>query len=278
MFASGVRQKLPYTRQATNKVMPVGMNYLSELVIRPGIEKRLWPLCLYRGQMSPGAAHRKWNMALLMMAAECETLADGMKVFQNPAFAQLCGPVKVPPKYSLRTFFGRLWDNPDVTHNIPGFTEYVKSLELGPSYLQPVALETDRQFCAPWRISTHEDFDKNAEKPESGLRNLYYPYMAHNPKEPDDGTKIAMLVNKLVPKYLPEGIRADACQELVVGLISGDVPAGKAHDWVAEYVRKIYRLHPNLGRPQFENASREQSLDRHFTRSDGEQIIYTERV
>jgi len=272
------RKYMRYQCAATNATVPVGMNYLSDLIIRPGIQKYFRPLLLYRGNMNYGHAHRLWNLVVLMMAAECETLADGLKVLQNPAFAQLCGPVKAPTKMGLNSFFGRLWDSPDVTRVLPGMTEYVKMMGLGPSRLTPVDLESDRQFVASWRVSNHPDFDPQAEKPENGVRALYYPFMAHDPKKPDDGQKIVMLVNKMVPKFLPEGIRADACQELVVGLLSGDVPASKAHDWVIEYVRKIYRAYPQLGRPEFANAKKYLSLDHHFHQPGGEQVLYTERV
>lgn len=271
-------RRWPMQRKATGAAINPGMNYLSDLIIRPGIQKYFRPLLLYRGNMGYGHAHRLWNMAVLMMAAECETLADGFKILHNESFTQLCGPVHIPGRMTMAGFFGRLWNSPDVMRVMPGLTEYVKSLELGPCHLTPVELESDKQFVAPWRVSNHPDFDTQAERPENGIRNLFYPYIAHDPKRLDDGTKIVMLVNKLVPKYLPEGIRADACQELVVGLLSGDVPADKAHEWVAEYVRKIYRLHPNLGRQEFAGAMRAKSLDSRFQGHDGEQISYTERI
>lgn len=234
-----------YRRRPTNRVMQVGMNYLSDLVVRPGMQKRLWPLCLYKGCMSPGHAHRRWNFALLMMAAEAETLADGIKLANNPAFAQLCGPVNPPIKMSLNSFFGRLWDNSDVTDNIPGFTDYVKSLDLGPSNLMRIELETDSQFCAPWRISTHPDFDKHAEKPEYGTKALYYPYLAHNP-ENDDGHSLVLLANQLVPGHLPDQVRADVCQDLIIGMLAGDIEPDRAQDFVAKYLCEIYKLHPCL--------------------------------
>lgn len=229
-----------YRRRPTNKVMPVGMNYLSDLIVRPGIRAYFRPLLLYRGPMNPGHAHRLWNMSLLMMAAEAETLADGLKVFNNPAFAQLCGPVRPPSKIALNSFFGRLWNSPDVTNLIPGLTEYVKSLQLGPCTLIPVALETDQQFCAPWCISTHPDFDKNADKPESGVKPLYYPYLAHDPKSAN-GHDLVLLANKLVPQGLPHDIRADVCQELIVSILSGQVTRDQAHDYVQKHISKVFR-------------------------------------
>lgn len=271
------RRCSPYQYRATNTAVNPGMNYLSDLIIRPGIQKLFRPLLLYRGAMSPGHAHRFWNLVLLMMAAECETLADGFKILHNASFAQLCGPVRPPGKPHLASFFGRLWSSPDVTALVPGLTEYVKSVGLGPCRLQPVELESDRQFVAPWRISNHLDHDAKAERPETGIRQLYYPFMAHDPERKDDGHKIVMLVNQMVPQWLPDPIRADACQELVVGLLSGDVPAGQAHDWVQKYVRKMYVMYPNLGNPMFRQTHQVRSLDQTRTR-DGTAISYTEHI
>lgn len=229
-----------YRARATGNLMPVGMNYLSDLIVRPGIRKFLWPLCLYRGQMNPGHAHRLWNFTLLMMAAEAETLADGMKLAHNPAYAQLCGPVNKPQKQTLYSFFGRLWNSPDVTDNIPGFTDYVRSMEIGPSWLTPVSRETSEQFCAPWRVSTHPDFDPKAEKPESGAKALYYPYLAHDPKK-SDGEDLVLLANKLVPHTLPHDIRADVCQELIVSILSGEISRDQAHDHVQKHIGRVFK-------------------------------------
>lgn len=232
-----------YRAYATGRAIPAGMNYLTDLIVRPGIRKFLWPLLLYRGHMDPGHAHRLWNMALLMMASEAETLSDGIKIANNPAFSQLCGPVKAPIKTTMMSFFGRLWNSPDVTDNIPGFTEYVKSMQLGPCWLTPVALETGEQFCAPWRKSTHPDFDPQAERPEYGTRALYYPYIVHEAGVSGEHD-LVRLVNQLVPAYLPDQLRADACQDLVVSLLAGDLTVDNAPDWVEEYVRRVFRMHP----------------------------------
>lgn len=270
----------PYLRYATNDVMNVGMNYLSELVVRPGIRRRLEPLCLYRGAMTPGSAHRYWNYALLMMAAEAETLADGMKLYGNAAFAQLCGPHKPPEKYRLKVFFGRLWDNPDVTDNISGLTEYVKSLELGPSHLTPVPYVSHDQYCAPWRVSDHPEYDPKAERPEYGIRAKYYPYLVHDPKKLDDGHALVLLANQLVPKVLPDQMRADVCQDLVEGILTGKVAVDDARDFVLRYIRDNFKLHPTVwdrqnnkatGRPISFNQPKGQY-------SGGDDILWTERV
>lgn len=264
-----------YCARPTNNVMNVGMNYLSDLVVRPGIRKRLWPLLLYRGQMNPGHAHRLWNMVLLMMAAEAETLADGLKILNNPAFTQLCGPVRAPGKYTLYNFFGRLHDAPEVTELVPGVTEYVRFMGLGPCGLRRIDLETSEQYCAPWRISTHPDYDPKAERPESGVRALYYPYVIH-----EAGTSgehdLVRFVHELVPAFLPDYIRADACQDLIVGLLAGDITTGSAHDWVQKYVSKVWQMHPRW----FDHSHKAISFNQPVpgTANEGDGQMWQERV
>jgi hypothetical protein len=235
-----------YTRPATGNVLNAGFNYLSELIVRPGIEKRLWPVLLYRGGLRPGQAHRLWNFSLLMMASEAETLSDGLKLHSNPAFSQLCGPIRVPQKQTLNSFFGRLWDNPDTTDLIPGFTEYVKSLELGASNLLTVELESYRRKCAPWRVSLHPEGRLRPEEwiKERGTPQLFYPYAVHDTARPDDGRDLVKLVNDAVPRELPEQWRADVCQELIVSVLAGEIAKGEVHAYVQKFISKAFSAAP----------------------------------
>lgn len=263
------RRKIrPYNRPATRTTINAGFNYLSDLIVRPGIQKRLWPLLLYRGSMTPGQAHRMWNMALLMMASEAETLADGLKLVNNPVFSQLCGPVRTPQKISLCTFFGRLWDNPDTADLIPGLREYVRSLELGPSHLTPVDLETTRAHCAPWRISLHPEPGK--ERVERGAPQRFYPYMVHDSKRPDEGADLVRLVNAAVPATLPEQWRADVCQEMIIGVLSGDISKGNLHDHVKKYIRSQFKANPTM----FEGNMLKFSLDAPLGDDDGDATMH----
>lgn len=235
-----------YRARPTNNVQRVGMNYLSDLIIRPGIEKRFGPLLLYRGCMNRGHAHRLWNMVLLMMAAECETLGDGLKVLHNPDFAQLCGPVRAPGKPSLWSFFFRLYDNPAVTKNIVGLTDYVELIGSDAWELQRVDRFSDQPFCASWRVSLHPD-KGNYTPRERGIprsEELFYPYIKHDPKQPDDGAALAKLVSAAVPSSVPEHIRADACQDLVVALLTGEISPYQVKERAAKFVTDVYRMHP----------------------------------
>lgn len=261
------KTKRPYLRVATGRTMKAGFNYLSDLIVRPGIEKRLWPLLLYRGNLGPGRAHRLWNMVLLMMASEAETLSDGLRLSNNPAFSQLCGPVVTPERRALFTFLGRLWDNPDTTDLIPGLTDYVKSLELGPSLLIPVDLETTKARCAPWRISLHPN--PGQEPKERSIAPRFYPYIVHDADRPDDGTELIKLVNSAVPANLPDQWRADVCQELIIGILSGDISKGQVHDHVQKKIGQVFKMHST----KFEGGMLKLSTDAPMSEDDDRTLL-----
>jgi len=238
----------PYHWRSTGTATNPGMNYLSDLIIRPGIEKTFGPLLLYRGGMTRGRAHRRWNFVLLMMAAEAETLGDGIKLAHNPAFAQLCGPTSVPARLDLWRFFWRLHDNPAVTRNIEGLTDYVKSMGAETAWpSQRVDRFSDRIDCAEWRISIHENAGQDYRDRERGIpqsQQLFYPFMAHDPEKPDGARNLVLLVNQAVPNYWPEHVRADVCQEMIVGLLDGSIQVDDLHDSVRRYITKHFKVQP----------------------------------
>lgn len=241
-----LEQFLNSKRPATGKVIPAGMNYLSDLIIRPGIEKKFVPLLLYRGGMYPGHAHRLWNMVLLMMASEAETISDGFMIFNNPNFSQLCGPIRAPTRNGLISFFGRLWDNPLVTKNIEGLADYVKLMDLGPCWLTPVdRLCYDKPYCAPWRKSLHPDAGTRVPK-ERGVAAkeiLFYPYIAHDAQKGTTNDLVA-LVNQAVPKGWPDHVRADVCQDLIVAVLSGEIARGQVHDKAQRFINQHFKKNP----------------------------------
>jgi hypothetical protein len=234
-----------YHAHATNRVARVGMNYLSDLIIRPGIEKMFGPLLLYRGQMNRGHAHRLWNMSLLMMASECETLSDGLKVLNNPDFAQLCGPLRPPNKMTLFNFFGRLNENPAVAQNIEGLTEYARLIGPHETALTRVDRFTYAKRCAEWRISLNPNkHDPPRERGIPRKEELFYPYLAHDPKKPDEGQALVLLVNKAVPKGWPDSVRADVCQDLIVSILSGEIRRDEVDESVQRYIRQHFKTLP----------------------------------
>lgn len=227
-------------------MQPAKFDNLANDVVRPGIEKLLVPLALYRGSTTLGRIQAKWNFAIAMMHSECENFSEGVKVSNNPEYAHLCEPHTNVQHLTMRSFFCRLRDHPKVTDNIPGLTEYARMLSPhGYGILQRVPLvDQGRSTRVPWRIWRDEKPRGRPVGSYNIAKDVFYPYVIHKPKKPDETYDMMMLVNQAVPKFLPEHIRADICQDLIVGLLSGDISADEVKGSVKTYSRKVFEMHP----------------------------------
>jgi hypothetical protein len=139
---------------------------LENKIVRPGFERFLRPLLMYRGALSLGDVHRMWNLIVSAMEHEA-TVADVTQRLQhNPDFSQLCVPPGRRQAVSLYSFCGRLTGNPKVMAEMPGLAEYVDWLI--PSYrrfsLERISEITHRSRnlgAGGWRIF----FDDRAAEP-----------------------------------------------------------------------------------------------------------------
>ncbi len=71
---------------------------------------------------------------------------------------------------------------------------------------------------------------------------LLYPYSV---SPAADGAELILRINELVSKSLPESVRADACQELALRVLSGEADAARLEEYVRECVRTQYRFLPS---------------------------------
>lgn len=222
----------------------VGLEKLGNDIVRPDIEKHLVPLALYRGNTSLGRIQAKWNFAIAMMHSECETFGEGVKLSNNPDFAHLCPPHTNVQHLTILSFFSRLGDHPRVTDNVSGLTEYVRMLNPWKGVLIPVPEEDKyRRTKVPWR--TWGVPQKRAWRPyEPKPSEILYPFVIHKPKVKDDAYDLMLLVNSAVPKALPDHIRADICQDLIVDILAGDISRDELAGRVRGYARKVLEMHP----------------------------------
>lgn len=65
-----------------------------------------------------------------------------------------------------------------------------------------------------------------------------YPYAPMSPKT--DGADLVHLVNSHVGKGVPEHIRADICQEVILGVLEGEITIESVAKQVQQYVRKFW--------------------------------------
>lgn len=224
---------------------PAKFDDIANDVVRPGIEKMLVPLALYRGQTTLGRIQAKWNFAIAMMHSECESFGDGVKISNNPSYAHLCEPHTNVQHLTMWSFFNRLRDHPTITDNIPGLTEYARMLRPnGEGLLTKIPLYAVGSVPrVPWRLIAKKQRGTSNLR-ETPVSQLFYPYVIHKPKKDDGAFDMMVLVNSAVPKSLPPHIRADICQDLIVGLLSGEITADEIKGSVKSYSKKVFEMHP----------------------------------
>ncbi len=267
---------------------PAEFEALKAKIAIPDFDKFLVPLLLYRGSPNIGRMSRLWNFAITCMESDVETYSQAIKVSNNPDFAHLCGPHKPLQMSSLPGLFARLIQNPSVTDNINGLTEYVNSVRGWHAQLTPISIYTNDPYhlsrFAPWRIPDYRPEVKeaieakraakiavrdarNAEKEAArtlrhkirfenaearraakGMERrpqekLFYPYLAYRPGL-NDQAALVLDVHNAVPRALPEWIRADVCQDLIVAILAGEIQRSELKGSVRGYASKVLKMHP----------------------------------
>lgn len=69
-------------------------------------------------------------------------------------------------------------------------------------------------------------------------RDKCWPYLS---REPNDADALIMRVSAAVPKTMPEQVRADVCQDLILGVLAGDFTEADLTAQVSRYIRQHYK-------------------------------------
>lgn len=209
---------------------------LADKIVQPGIEKHLLPLCLYRGTISFGRVHRWWNFAIAAMEQDCSDLTDLVGMSHNPDYSHLCGPERQVSRIGAIGFLSRLRDNPNVTANVPHLTEWAGTILPRPFVYERVSVHSAYQRCAPWRVyrPVKQKAAKGGGNVKAAPSMACYPYIAHDPKK--DGFDLVARVNRAVPRSLPEDIRADICQDIIVAVLSGELTESDLAEGIKRFI------------------------------------------
>ncbi len=71
--------------------------------------------------------------------------------------------------------------------------------------------------------------------------SLFYPYSTgFNPQ--DEGAELLIAINNLVPRSLPEAIRADVCQEIALDVLLGNLNIANLAATVGHYIKSAYKF------------------------------------
>jgi hypothetical protein len=208
---------------------PVSLKKLEGAVIKPGLEKHLVPLTRYKGGLNLGRAHRLVNLLVAAMEQDCNLPDITQRLQRNPEFSHLCGPDKAIQNLGLYGFLSRLEDNPKATQNIPYLFDYVRGLGGHRFELQ--------------RISEAQIRARNSNRGSTAKSTpLLYPFLIHDAGRPEHD--LLKKVNAAVPKGLSPDLRADICQDLIVGILCGDFSEDDLALPAKEMTRRIYKMFP----------------------------------
>lgn len=72
--------------------------------------------------------------------------------------------------------------------------------------------------------------------------SLSYPFLPEGNNGSQNGADIVLLVNGAVPKHLPEQIRADACQEILLAILAGEISPTDVGSEVKRFISKTRKL------------------------------------
>lgn len=223
----------------------VPLSTLENAIIKPGFEKHLKPLIMYRGNVSLGQIHRMWNLMVSAMEHDATASDITQRLQHNSDYSQLCGPSNKANRMSLRGFAARLYDNPKVYGELPALKEYLDSI-VRPwerhGRLTPVSEITYRSRnmgAGGWRLLGRRQVVGNVREKAPVL---VYPFLIHDGGKPEHD--LLRKVNAAVPKYLDADLRADICQDIMVGILCGDFDPDNLNLPAKEMTKRVQRMFP----------------------------------
>lgn len=262
----------------------VQLSALESKIIRPGFDEHLKPLLAYKGQMTLGRAHRLWNLMVSAMEHEATHADITQRLAHSVDYSQLCGPENKITFMGLRSFCGRLTDNPKVLAEMPHLGEYIDWMlprHKRPFRLERVSETTHRRRhlgAGGWRtfidrrsksfrLASGRGPKPKIKKPDGRIAAplLVYPFLIHDGGRPEHA--LLRKVNEAVSKTLPPHMRADACQDLIVGILAGDFDPDNLTLPAAEMTKRVHKF--------CQNKFAEVSLDSQIPGTDGLRWIDT---
>lgn len=234
----------------------ISLDKLETELAKPGFEKELLPLVMYRGRLTLGDVHRRWNMVVAMMMHEVESVSEAIHHFHaDPQWSKLCYPERSPQAVSMYTFLSRMADNPKLSGMVPALTEYVDWIL--PSYRRFHLTRVERQSTSRRNLGAG-GWRTYSGRVHSDL--LEYPFLIHAGGGQEH--ELLKAVTAAIPTGIPGSVRADMCQDLVVGILSGEFDRDDLHLPAKEVMKRVRQMFPtkyapdSLDAPRFSDAKR----------------------
>jgi hypothetical protein len=205
----------------------------------------LRPLLLFRGNITEGRTRAMWNTVVSMMDAEVASVTEAVKLTAAQGdIRHMCGVhSKMVPNGAFNGFLSRLNQTPKVSDLIPGLKDYARLLGQS-SGAMIYRLDPIAEFAL--RVRSHRDWrvmpgHLRPRKIAQEVLPEYYPYVSGTPSPEHE---MLMAVDAIVPKGLPNDVRCDVCQDMIVAILSGEASLENLKGDTSKYLKDFWKMFP----------------------------------
>jgi hypothetical protein len=219
------------------------------------IEKAKEIICEPVGLTLSGRNQNLLKFTRLCMASEVQTINEIEAIKSGSHdLVHLSGVHKF--RYSslkaeeLRWFWSCLWRDGKFMYQVKGLREYIidvleASSSKGGWCKRPMGLFLGNsgwgRATYPWRTSEwYAERRANSRVPFVPVSE-FYPYIT---SEPNEEHQFLLEIDSLVPKGLPNEMRSDVCQDMIVAVLSGQTTIENLKDSRAQYIKQFYKQFP----------------------------------
>lgn len=204
----------------------------------------LRPLLLFMGSQSEGRIRSLWNLITTMKDIGVPSVTEGIKLARTEDYRHMCGLHVNPVNCNFSSILSRIVARKDVAAHVPGLWEYARYLghSSGGSIftLDPIETYALRvRSSRDWRLMPgHLRPKRERREPLPEL----YPYLSGEPTNEHD---MLMAVDAIVPKGLPNAVRCDVCQDMIVAVLSGETTVDNLRGDLKKYMSSFWKMFPD---------------------------------
>jgi hypothetical protein len=198
----------------------------------------LRPLLLFMGSQSEGRIRSLWNLLTTLKDMDVPSVTEAIKLARMEDYRHVCGLHANPTNSTFCSIVSRVVARKDVAQLVPGLWEYAR--HLGHSSggniftLDPIAEQAYRvRSSRDWRLAPRAFRETLPE---------LYPYISGNPTSEHE---MLMAVDQIVPKGLPNSVRSDVCQDMIVAVLSGDTTVENLRGDLKKYMGQFWKMFPD---------------------------------
>ena len=204
----------------------------------------LRPLLLFMGSQTEGRIRSLWNLLVSMKDAEVPSVTEGVKLARAEDYRHICGLHANPQNMTFASIISRVVARKEVADLVPGLWEYARYLgnsSGGSMYaLEPIAEYAERVRSArDWRVMPDH---LRPQRPQRPQLPEFYPYISGNATGEHD---MLLAVDAIVPRNLPNSMRCDLCQDMIVAVLSGEATLDNLKGDLKKYMSQFWKMFPD---------------------------------